>query len=129
MVTRSRIKEYLAVDPNHLHPITREKGAPRLYFLRKTTDYPNGCDRTILELKSQKRVKLEEAGGRDVYSDDRDDTVPDHAYDALKYFVVSRPAVAREKAQAAGLLTWQGYSNYMKRGQRMRGQKVKEGWY
>jgi hypothetical protein len=130
MPSRSRIKEYLRVDPDHLHPVTREKGSPRLFFLRKTHDYPNGCDRAILELKSQKRLKIEEAGGRDVYSDDRDDTVPDHAYDALKYFVISRPAVMREPARAPGLLTWQGYSNFMRRqNQRKRGDRVKEGWY
>jgi hypothetical protein len=130
MPSRSRIKEYLRVDPEHTHPVTREKGAPRLYFVRKSGDYPNGCDRTILELKSQKRVKIEEAGGRDVYSDDRDDTVPDHAYDALKYFIISRPAVVREKAAKAGPLTWHGYSNMMRRNnERRKGMRVKEGWY
>ena len=130
MPSRSRIKEYLRVDEEHIHPVTREKGAPRLYFIRKRADYVNGCDRVILELKSQKRVKIEEAGGRDVYSDDRDDTVPDHAYDALKYFLISRPSVMREPAKAPGLMTFQGYSNYMKRQNRLRGgAKVKEGWY
>src|SRR5512139_53337 len=51
MPSRSRIKEYLRVDPEHVHPVTREKGAPRLFFVKKTGDYPNGCDRAILELK------------------------------------------------------------------------------
>ena len=129
MPSRSRIKEYLRVDPDHLHPITREKGAPRLYFVKKTSAYPNGCERAILELKSQRRIKLEEAGGRDIYSDDRDDSVPDHAYDALKYFVISRPPVAREASVKPGLLTWKGYSNYMKRQRSRGGVKVKEGWY
>lgn len=130
MPSRSRIKEYLRVDPEHTHPVTKEKGAPRLYFVRRSTEYSNGCDRVILELKSQKRVKIEEAGGRDVYSDDRDDTVPDHAYDALKYFIISRPAVVRTPVQKAGIFTFQGYSNYMKRqNQRRGGVKVKEGWY
>lgn len=130
MPSRSRIKEYLRVDPEHLHPVTREKGSPRLFFVRRTEEYTNGCERAILELKSQKRVKVEEAGGRDVYSDDRDDTVPDHAYDALKYFVISRPSVMREPAKSPGLLTWQGYSNMMRRrNERHKGMKVKEGWY
>ena len=129
MPSRSRIKEYLRVDPEHLHPITREKGAPRLYFVKKTSAYPNGCERVILELKSQRRVKLEEAGGRDIYSDERDDSVADHAYDALKYFVISRPPVAREATVKPGLLTWQGYSNYMKSKRSRGGVKVKEGWY
>jgi hypothetical protein len=98
--------------------------------VRKSSDHPNGCDRVILELKSQKRLKIEEAGGRDVFSDDRDETVPDHAYDALKYFVISRPAVMREPARAPGLMTWQGYSNYMRRQNQRKGRaRVKEGWY
>lgn len=130
MPSRSRIKEYLRVDPEHVHPVTREKGSPRLFFLRKSSEYPNGCDRTILELKSQKRLKIEEAGGRDVYSDDRDDSVPDHAYDALKYFVISRPTLMQERAQAPGPLTWLGYSNMMRKNNlRKRGARVKEGWY
>jgi len=129
MPSRSRLKEYLQVDPNHGHPVTGEKGSPRLFFVKKSSDYPNGCDRVILELKSQKRLKIEETGGRDVYSDDRDDSVPDHAYDALKYHVISRPSVAREPAQKAGPLTWQGYSNMMKQRQRSKHGRVKEGWY
>jgi hypothetical protein len=130
MPSRSRIKEYLRVDPEHVHPVTREKGSPRLFFLKKSSEYPNGCDRTILELKSQKRLKIEEAGGRDVYSDDRDDSVPDHAYDALKYFVISRPTLMQERAQAPGPLTWLGYSNMMRKNNlRKRGVRVKEGWY
>lgn len=128
MPSRSRIKEYLRVDPEHMHPVTREKGAPRLFFVRKSSEYPNGCDRVILELKSQKRLKIEESGGRDVYSDERDDSVPDHAYDALKYHVISRPSVAREAAVKPGPLTWKGYSNMMKQRNR-RGGRVKEGWY
>ena len=111
-----------------MHPVTREKGSPRLFFIRKTSEYPNGCDRVILELRSQKRLKIEESGGRDVYSDERDDSVPDHAYDALKYHVISRPSVAREATQKPGRLTWKGYSNMMKARNR-RGGRVKEGWY
>ena len=65
-----------------------------------------------------------------MYSDDRDDTVPDHAYDALKYFVISRPTLMREPATKPGLFTFQGYSNYMhKQHRRKHGVKVKEGWY
>jgi len=130
MPSRSRLKEYLRVDPSHTHPVTRELGSPRLFFLRKTSAYPNGCERAMLELRSQKRIKVEEAGGRDVYSDERDDSVPDHAYDALKYFVVSRPPVTRDAPDnRSNLLTWQGYANHMKRQNSRKGRKVKAGWY
>jgi PBSX family phage terminase large subunit len=130
MPSRSRIKEYLRVDPEHVHPVSREKGSPRLFFVRKTSAYPNGCDRVVLELRSQKRLKIEEAGGRDVYSDERDESVPDHAYDALKYHVISRPPVTREtETRTYDVTTWQGYSNYMKRQRRRKGREVRTGWY
>jgi hypothetical protein len=129
MPSRSRLKEYLRVDPGHVHPVTRELGSPRLFFVRKTSEFPGGCDRVLLELRSQKRVKVEEAGGRDVYSDERDESVPDHGYDALKYFVISRPPVTREQEKEAPILSFKGYSDYMKRQNRRKRGKVKEGWY
>jgi len=93
-VTRSRLREYLHVDPNHRHPVTGELGSPRLFFLKRTDEYPQGCERVILELKAQKFIQVDEINGRPVYSDERDETVSDDCYDALKYHVVSRPPVA-----------------------------------
>lgn len=95
LITRARIKEYLRVDPTHRHPITGQLGAPRLYFLKRTPEYPQGCYHVIKEVKGQRRVKIGERDGQSVYSDRRDDTIVDHAYDTVKYFVISRPAVTR----------------------------------
>lgn len=90
--TRSRMKEYLKVDPRHRHPITGERGAPHLYFIMQTPDYPNGCKMVVKEIRSQMRKKSK-VGDREVWLDERDDTIPDHAYDAVKYFVVGRPSL------------------------------------
>lgn len=90
--TRSRMKEYLRIDPNHRHPVTGQKGAPHLYFIIKTKDYPNGCDKITQEIGAQVRKKSK-IGDREVWLDDRDDTVPDHGYDMEKYFVISRPSL------------------------------------
>jgi len=90
--TRSRLREYLKIDPNHKHPITGQIGAPHLYFIEATEDYPRGCDRVVAELKAAKRVQIGESNGRPIFSDERDPTIADHALDALRYYVVSHPA-------------------------------------
>jgi len=110
--TRNRINEYLAVNPEHVHPITKEKGAPRVYFLVRTADYPMGCFEILKQLRSQKREKVAEG----VYSDKRDDSVEDHAYDAFRYKVAARPSAARAPRQNKyDTNTFMGYSNWSKR--------------
>lgn len=93
--TRSRLKEYLRVDPTHRHPVTGQLGAPRLYFLIKTSSYPRGCNMVTKEIGAQMRLKAK-VGDREVWLDERDEKVIDHAYDAVKYFVVSRPSLGPE---------------------------------
>jgi len=103
--TRTRINELLRIDPEHLHPITRLKGAPRLYFVKKTAEYPWGCDRAIVETRNQKRIKIGTVDGKAQFSDDRDKDVPDHAYDTVRYGVAARPAphsVSRERGTQSG---------------------------
>jgi len=82
-VSRQRIKDMLLVDPGHSHPITREKGAPRMYFVKKTQDYQEGCFDALLEVKSARRVQVGTVNGKPVFSDERDDSVPDHALDCV----------------------------------------------
>lgn len=102
--TRNRISEYLRpsghwemmagnpVEVSRIHPITKEKGLwPRLYFIKKTQDYPNGCDQVLRQLKSQRRTKIGTDNGRPIFSDERDDKIPDHAYDWLRYFMAAQP--------------------------------------
>lgn len=84
-VTRSRINEALRKHPNIPHPVTGEMNAPMLYFVMKGVDHPNGCDHIVSETESQKYVKLGVLDGEDLYGDDRDDKIVDHAYDTLRY--------------------------------------------
>jgi len=94
MGTRNRLNEYLRVDPTRIHPITKEKGSPRLFFLKASQDYPNGISHGLRELRAQTRKKIGSDNGKPLYSDDRDDKIPDHAYDNYRYMIASRPAVA-----------------------------------
>lgn len=81
--TVSRMKEFLFVDPNHRHPITNELGAPHLYFIVATEDYPNGCSEILKDIRAQRRKSIAVVGDVKVFTDERDDTVRDHGYDCL----------------------------------------------
>jgi hypothetical protein len=115
--TRLRINEYLTVDPERIHPITKEKGSPRLFFIMKSAAYPGGVSEILRETKAQKRVLIQEG----LYSDERDPDVTDHGYDTLRYFVASRPAVARKpQTNKYDPTTLQGYINYTRRERKKR---------
>ena len=87
--TRNAINELLKMDPEHLNPFTGEKGAPRLYFLMKSSRYPNGCSKLVQETESQRRLKIGTYLGEQQYSDERDPEIVDHAYDVLRYYVAA----------------------------------------
>lgn len=90
-LSRTRLREYLRVDPNHKHPITGERGAPHLYFVKQSEEYPQGCDRVIAELKAARRIQVGEVNGRPIFSDERDRNIADHALDGLRYYVGAHP--------------------------------------
>lgn len=92
MGTRNRINEYLKIDPNHIHPVTKERGSPRIFFVMRSDEQPNGCNMLMRELRSQRRIKIDAVGGRTIWSDERDEAISDHAYDCIRYMVASRPA-------------------------------------
>lgn len=106
--TRNRISEYLRVDPERIHPVTKQKGAPRLFFVKRSAEYPQGCDHVIRELRAQRRERLGTDLGRPTFSDERDMKIADHAYDAVRYFVASRPPVAQEMAKRWSQKSWYG---------------------
>ena len=56
--TRHRINEHLRVDPARVHPITHQRGTPRMFFVREGPEYPNGCSHVIRETQAQRRVKI-----------------------------------------------------------------------
>ena len=119
--TRNRISEYLKphgvweirdgkpTEVPRIHPITKEKGIwPRVFFLKKTIDYPNGCDNVIRQLKSARRLKVGTENGRPIFSDERDDRVPDHALDAFRYAMASQPPLPRSIPQKYGARSFMG---------------------
>lgn len=85
--TRNRLNELLALDAHIQHPITGEYGSPRIYFIKRTRDYPSGIYNGITELQSQRRTLLTTLNGKSIYSDDREKAIADHAYDTIRYYV------------------------------------------
>jgi hypothetical protein len=76
-----------------VHPITGEYGYwPRLFFITKTADWPDGCDKAVLHTRSQRRERVGTELGKPIFSDERDTGIPDHAYDPVRYMVSSRAA-------------------------------------
>lgn len=114
MASRSRLKEYLYVDPEHDNPFTGEKGAPRLYFIKKSSEYPHGCDHIINEIKAAKLLKVGTIDGKPIFSDERDPEIADHGLDVTRYFVMSRPSMPAIKNKPSSSKTFDGYSKLAK---------------
>jgi len=77
-----------------VHPFTGEYGYwPRLWFLMKSEDLPEGIDWIVRHTKQQRRERIGTELGKPVFSDERDKGVPDHGYDVLRYFASSRAPV------------------------------------
>jgi len=92
-MTCNRLREYLRQDPKHRHPLTGTIGAPRIYFLRKTDDYPHGCKEVITDIQAARRVEVGTApDGSKLFGDERDDTIRDHWLDACRYAIGARPS-------------------------------------
>jgi hypothetical protein len=87
LATRNRINEFLGLSPSGKHPLTGNSPAPKLYFIKKTKDYPYGCFNSIKETQSQRRMKIGDYNGMDIFSDEREDNIADHAYDCVRYFI------------------------------------------
>ena len=62
-------------------------GAPLSYFVELNADNPNGCYHVIQQIKQAKRKLLGSINGRNIYDEERDDSIPDHAYDPYRYAV------------------------------------------
>ena len=85
--TRNRINELLCKSDEFRNPITGESPAPGIYFLKKSPHHNLGCYNAIEQLLSQRREKLGDENGSTIYSDDREKSVTDHAYDPIRYFI------------------------------------------
>jgi hypothetical protein len=116
-VTINRVKEYLLVDPNHKNPITGERGAPHMYFVRRGPDHPTGLHELLVDLRSAKRVVVGfDNEGQKLFGDKRDDKVRDHLLDCCRYGTASRPSLAlkpAEKDPEPGTIRWNDYQEAM----------------
>ncbi len=76
----ARLSQALAIDPNHVHPITGEKGAPHFYVLSR-------CQWFVDELRKYKwKKRKDETRGKEEPAD-RDD----HHMDGIVSFMAGRP--------------------------------------
>jgi len=93
--TRNRINELLMLSarniiPENLKKYLNPEGAetvPALFFLRKSTKVPQGCDKSFSETASQRKKEIGSENGKAIYSDDRDKSIADHGYDTVRYYV------------------------------------------
>lgn len=85
--TRNRINELLTPSDRFQHPVTGENVAPGIYFISASSTYPSGCKEAIKQLGAQRKKLLGTIEGKSIYSDDRDENIPDHGYDPTRYFI------------------------------------------
>ncbi len=123
MGTRLKIAEYLRpqgvweirdgqmTEVPRLHPITHEKGLwPRLFFVKKSPDWPTGLDHTIRQVSNQQRERIGvDLNGKAQFSDERDENIVDHAYDCVRYRIAERPSVPRPASHKYGPNSFMGW--------------------
>lgn len=98
--TRNRINELLAPSTKFIHPVTKVSPAPGMYFIKGTSGYPNGCREAIRQLGAQRKKLIGTIDGKNLYDEERDGSITDHAYDCVRYFVAmhgTQPRLAQKK--------------------------------
>jgi len=85
--TRNRLNELLQWSNKFRHPISNETPTPGIYFIKRSNEFEYGCYRVITEIQSQRRKSLGYVDGKQIFCDDREESVADHAYDCVRYFV------------------------------------------
>ena len=83
--TRNAIDELLAKDPDIRHPVFNRVDAPRLYFLKRSERYKQGCQHAISETRRQRREEAGMVDGETHFTDKRVGSIVDHAYDCVRY--------------------------------------------
>lgn len=113
--TRNRINELLLESNRFKHFVTKESPACGLYFIKSSPEYPYGCREAIRQLGAQRKKLLGTIDGKSVYSDDRDESVPDHAYDPTRYFVAMHGASPKEARKRPPRMSFEYYKMVSKR--------------
>jgi hypothetical protein len=86
-----RVRDYGYIDPDHVHPITGVKGAPRIYFVKGKCEpfWMEHGDYTWAMPKGGVDFIGSGGTGKEV----PDPSKPDHLMTSLRYFIMSRPMV------------------------------------
>jgi hypothetical protein len=116
--TRNRINELLRPVQRIIHPITKVSPAPQLYFIKRSNSYPYGAHRAIIETQSQRRELTGSYNGKSIYSDDRDESIVDHAYDTVRYYVAQHNKGFVEKQKEPPQRSFARYNKLFKEAQR-----------
>ena len=124
MGTRNRISEALKVDSSRVHPITKEKGSPSLFFVMKSGIHPNGCEYTLRETRMARRKKVGSKEGKALFGDERDPKISDHAYDPVRYMIASRAPASKPVLSGPPPNSWAAVNNDLQKFQRRKGFKV-----
>jgi len=80
----NRVGEYLRFDPEHISPVTGEKGAPRVFIFDR-------CEALIGEISEYKNETWKDESPKE--RPKKGMGVRDHAVDTLRYIINSRPPV------------------------------------
>jgi hypothetical protein len=113
--TRNRLNEQLNFNILRKHPITAQSPAPGVYFIKKSPEYPNGCYHAISEMQSQRRKSLGYFDGKQIFCDDREDSIADHAYDCVRYFAAMHGVGTREAGPRPPRMSMKYYAQVAKR--------------
>jgi len=114
--TRNRINELLKRQLGRKSPISSLQGEPDtpmpgIYFIKRTSEYPNGIHNAILQIQAQRRLKIGDDNGKAIYSDEREESVADHAYDPVRYFVAMHGSsrIPEKKRPPVRSFAWYDY--------------------
>lgn len=117
--TRNRINERLRPGL-YKHPITGQTPAPGIFFIKKSADYPQGCHHAITELQSQRRKSLGYFDGKQIFCDDREESISDHAYDCVRYFIAMHGSGRAESQPKPPRMSLKYYQQCIKKMQHSR---------
>lgn len=122
--TRNRINELLARSDSRRHPISNESGVPGIYYIKASPEYPFGCKEAIKQLGAQRKVLLGTIDGKSIYGDDRDENIPDHAYDPTRYFVAMHGISKKEGERKIPRRSFKYFNLLLKRQQQIQAGSV-----
>lgn len=83
----NRVNEYMSFDPEHIHPILGKKGSPRMFLFK------GKCPKLEWEIANYQWKKRTQVNQNEP---DQPLKMHDHGCDAIRYFIMSRPAVASQ---------------------------------